>query len=134
MVSNVFIIVVGLILIAPFGYKISLVDTKYLVPIIVVLASLGTITLRSNPVDLLTILVFGVIGLLMKRYDYSIIALVLGAVLGTLSERTLNRSLILSDGSLGIFVGDPLAGILVGLIAVVLSIPILQGQVRRLWS
>jgi putative tricarboxylic transport membrane protein len=133
-VSNVFIIVVGLILIAPFGYKISLVDTKYLVPIIVVLASLGTITLRSNPVDLLTILVFGVIGLLMKRYDYSIIALVLGAVLGTLSERTLNRSLILSDGSLGIFVGDPLAGVLVGLIAVVLLIPILQGQVRRLWS
>jgi len=133
-ISNVLIIVVGLALIAPFGYKISMVNTKYLVPIIVVLAALGTISLRSNPVDLLTILLFGVIGLLMKRYDYSIVALVLGAVLGTLSERTLNRSLILSDGSLGIFVGDPLAILLVTLIVAILLTPVLRESARRIRS
>jgi putative tricarboxylic transport membrane protein len=125
-VSNVLIIVTGLALIAPFGYRVSLVDTKYLIPIIVVLASLGTITLRSNPLDLLTILVFGVVGLLMKRHGYSIIALVLGAVLGTLSERTLNRSLILSDGSPRIFVSDPLAIVLAALIVSVLLFPVVQ--------
>lgn len=130
-VSNVLIIVVGLMLIAPFGYKISLVDTKYIVPIIVVLAALGTISLRSNPIDLLTIFVFGIIGLLMKRYDYSIVALVLGAVLGTLSERTLNRSLLLSDGSLNIFVGDPLAILLVSLIVGILLVPVLKRSIRR---
>jgi putative tricarboxylic transport membrane protein len=133
-VSNVLIITVGLAVIAPFGYKISLVNTKYIVPIIVVLAALGTISLRSNPVDLLTILLFGILGLLMKRYDYSIVALVLGAVLGTLSERTLNRSLLLSDGSLDIFVSDPLAILLVSLIAGVLLVPLLKEQVRRVRS
>lgn len=133
-VSNVLILAVGLALITPFGYRLSLINTKYIVPIIVVLASLGTISLRSNPVDLFTILAFGVIGLLMKRYDYSIVALVLGAVLGTLSERTLNRSLILSDGSLDIFVSDPLAVALVGLILTVLVLPLLRRQARAVQS
>ena len=133
-ISNVLIIVVGLALIASFGYKISLVNTKYIVPIVVVLAALGTISLRSNPVDLLTILLFGVVGLLMKRYNYSIVALVLGAVLGTLSERTLNRSLILSNGSPNIFVGDPLAILLISLIVAVLLVPILKGPVQRVRS
>lgn len=133
-VSNVLILTVGLLVIAPFGYKISLVNTKYIVPIIVVLAALGTITLRSNPVDLLTILAFGIVGLLMKRHDYSIVALVLGAVLGTLSERTLNRSLILSNGSLDIFVGDPLATVLVTLIILVLSLPLIKQQVDWIWG
>jgi len=128
-VSNVLIIAVGLVLIAPFGYRVSFVNTEYIVPIIVVLAALGTISLRSNPVDLLTILLFGVVGLLMKRYDYSIVALVLGAVLGTLSERTLNRSLILSGGSPSIFVGDPLAIVLVCIIVGVLLLP----AVKPVW-
>lgn len=126
MLSNVLILLIGLTLVAGYGYKVSLVDTRVLVPVIVVLAALGTITLRSNPVDLLTMLVFGVVGLLLKRYDYSIVALVLGAVLGTISERTLNRALILSEGSFGIFVSDPLAISLVGLIVLVLLVPPLQ--------
>jgi len=133
-VSNVLIICIGLLVIARFGYKVSLVDTKYIVPVIVVLASLGTITLRSNPLDLLTLLAFGVIGLLMKRHGYSIVALVLGAVLGTLSERTLNRSLLLSDGSYRIFVSDPLAIGLVSLIVGILLLPILRRQIGRVRS
>jgi len=131
-VSNGLIILVGLVVIAPFGYRVSLVDTEYLVPIIVVLAALGTISLRSNPVDLATIFLFGIVGLLMKRYDYSIVALVLGAVLGTLSERTLNRSLLLSGGSPTVFVDDPLALLLVALIAGVLLVPLLKGPIRRI--
>jgi putative tricarboxylic transport membrane protein len=133
-VSNGLILLVGLFVIAPYGYRISFVDTKYIVPVIVVLASLGTVSLRSNPVDLLTLLAFGVVGLLMKRHGYSIIALVLGAVLGTLSERTLNRSLILSDGSLGIFVGDPLAVGIVALIMAVLLAPVARRPLSRLRS
>lgn len=128
MVSNVMILVIGLSLVARYGYKVSLVDTRYLVPVIVVLAALGTITLRSNPIDLLTMLTFGVVGLLLKRYDYSIVALVLGAVLGTISERTLNRALILSDGSFAIFVSDPLAVGLVSVIVAVLLVPPLRRQ------
>lgn len=133
-ISNVLIIIIGLTIVAAYGFRVSLINTDLIIPLVVVLASLGTITLRANPLDLVTMLAFGIIGLLMKRYNYSITALVLGAVLGTLSERTLNRALVLSDGSFSIFVSDPLAIGLVCLTVAVLVIPLARKQIRRVVS
>lgn len=42
-------------------------------------------------------LVFGVLGYVMKKLDYSPAALTLALVLGPLAERALRQSLIISD-------------------------------------
>lgn len=124
-VGNFIIIVLGLAIIAYAGY-VTKVDTDLIVPLILVLSLFGTFALRSNPVDILTALVFGIIGFYMVKNDYSIIALVLGVVLGPIAERNLHRSLQISDGSYMIFFDQPLS-----LAMVILTVLILVGPVAK---
>jgi len=55
---------------------------------------------------------FGVMGWLMKRYDWPAAPMVLGLVLGPLFENTLRQSLTLSHGSGMIFLSRPIAAVL----------------------
>ena len=102
LVGNVIILGFGLAAVTRLGY-LTKIDTNYIIPMVVVLSFLGTFALRINPIDLLTIIVFGVIGFYMVRYNYSVIAFVLGVVLGDIAEDNLYRSLLLSQGSYTIF-------------------------------
>lgn len=110
--GNFIILAVGLTLISRMGY-LTRIDTDIIIPIIVVLGVVGGFLLRLNWLDVFTVLALGIIGYYMKKYDYSIIALVLGIVLGPIAEENLARSLVLSDGSLLIFVSKPLSLLIV---------------------
>ncbi|WP_331234119.1 tripartite tricarboxylate transporter permease [Natronorarus salvus] len=110
--GNFVILVVGLLAVTRVGI-ITKIDTKYIIPVVIVVALSGSFMLRSNWVDVLTVLFMGIFGYYLRENDWSVIALVLGAVLGGLMESNLNRALQLSDGSFGIFVSRPLSAILV---------------------
>ncbi|NUE02899.1 tripartite tricarboxylate transporter permease [Halorubraceae archaeon YAN] len=101
--GNVLILAFGLTMVTKLGY-LTKIDTDYIIPMVVVLSFLGTYALRVNPIDIVTIIFFGVIGFYMVRYNYSVIAFVLGVVLGDIAEDNLYRSLQLSDGSWMIFI------------------------------
>ena len=103
LVGNVVILAFGLLAVTRLGY-LTKMDTDYIIPMVVVLSFLGTYALRINPVDIITIIVFGVIGFYMVRYNYSVIAFVLGVVLGDIAEDNLRTALHLSDGSYMIFI------------------------------
>ena len=51
---------------------------------------------------------FGLLGYLMRKLDYPSAPLILGLVLGAALERALRQSLMMSDGSLSIFVTRPM--------------------------
>ena len=61
-------------------------------------------------IDIWYMLMFGVIGYVFKKLDYPLAPLVLALVLGDLAENALRQSLIMSQGSLSIFVTRPIAG------------------------
>ena len=67
---------------------------------------------------------FGVIGWLMKRYDWSAAPMILGLVLGPLFENSLRQSLTLSHGSFAIFVTRPIAAVLLALALIAVTAPI----------
>ncbi|EMA40887.1 tripartite tricarboxylate transporter permease [Halobiforma nitratireducens] len=130
LVGNVVIIVFGLSMVTQLGYLTKL-DTDYIIPMVVVLSFLGTYALRINPIDILTVIVFGIVGFYMVRYNYSVIAFVLGVVLGDIAEENLYTALQLSDGSFMIFVnpfeyGHWLAPILTFLIVAILFGPFVK--------
>jgi len=54
-------------------------------------------------------LVFGIVGYLMKKFRYEGAPLVLALVLGKMFETTLRQSLILSRGDFSIFVSRPIS-------------------------
>ena len=68
------------------------VDTNVLVPVIAVMCVIGTYAIRTTVFDIVLMLVFGLLGWFMKKYDYSPVALVLGIVLGPIADNELIRT------------------------------------------
>ncbi len=60
----------------------------------------------------------------MKRYEFEAAPLILGLVLGPLFEKSLRRSLILSDGNPGIFFSRPLSAVFLSIALVFLIYPL----------
>lgn len=132
-VGNIMILGLGLALVTRAG-SLTKIDTKYIIPMIIVLSFLGAYALRSgNWVDVITVVVLGVMGYYMKMYDYSIIAFVLGVVLGSIAEENLYRSVLLSEG-VPIFFVRPLSVVLLVAIVAILIGPVIKPYVDQLLS
>jgi len=117
LVGNILILLIGLLIVPHIGAIVTQLDKDIIIPIVVVLASVGAFSLRSNWIDIATVFIFGIVAYLMYQYDYSVIAMVIGAVLSSIIETNLQRSMALSEGSLLIFVDDPLS---IGIIVVMM--------------
>ena len=66
---------------------------------------------------------FGVIGYLMKRVDIPAAPVILGIVLGKLMEEKMRQSMVISDGSLMIFINRPISLFLLFLAVVAITNP-----------
>lgn len=84
---------------APYMARIATIPARILVPIVAVVIFIGTFANEGRIQDLITLLIFSVIGLAMVKYDFSRPALVLGFVLGNLFEKYLSLALN-TDGPL----------------------------------
>ena len=124
--------VVAMMLLATIGILIyGLVLTKALVqvlrvppniimPMIFVLCVIGTYALASRLFDVWTMLLFGVLGFILRKFHYPVAPLVLGIVLGDLLEKSLRRGLVLSDGDLSPFFTRPISATLAAAIGIVI--------------
>ncbi|EFW90203.1 hypothetical protein ZOD2009_21457 [Haladaptatus paucihalophilus DX253] len=121
-VCSVVIIVFGLLVVRWAGY-ITTVNTDLIIPVIVCLSVLGAYSLHSNYIDVFVVLVMGIVGYLMDGYGYSLVAFLLGLILGPIAEENLYRSLQLSGGSFDIFLATPLRIVLVAMILFVVVGP-----------
>lgn len=130
LVGNFFILFVGVGLVTRLGI-LTRINTHVIIPVIIVLSIVGGYTLRTNWIDVITVLGLGIIGYYMVKYNYSVIAFVLGVVLGPIAEENLVRSLQLSDGSYMIFLTKPLSLVIVVLIFIVLFGPHVKPRLEQ---
>lgn len=107
LVCSIIIILFGLFVVRWTGY-ITTINTDLLVPIIITLSVLGAFSLRANYIDVFVVLVLGIIGFFMDIYGYSIVAFLLGLILGPIAEENLYQALQISGGDFGIFAAGPL--------------------------
>ena len=107
-------------------------DVHYLAPIVISVALIGAYALQSSLGDVVAAMVFGVIGYAMVRFDYPRITMVIALVLGGIAERSYHQSLMMSDGSHGIFFTRPVADVLLGLVLLSLTLPALRLLAQRL--
>lgn len=120
-VGNVMLLVLNLPLI---GLWVQLLRVPYaiLFPLILYICLIGAYVINNSTIDVTIMLLFGVVGYLMRKFEYEPAPLVLAYVLSPLLENALRQSLILSGGSFGIFMARPIsAGCLVGAAALLFS-------------
>ena len=132
--GNIMLLVLNLPLI---GLWVQLLRVPYslLFPLILYICLIGAYVINNSVIDVGIMLLFGVVGYLMRKFDYEPAPLVLAYVLTPLLENALRQSLILSGGTFGIFVSRPIsAGCLIAALALLLSslLPFLRKRLSKM--
>jgi len=92
-----------------FFVHVTKIPVKILLGMLMVLCVVGAFATNNSLFDVGVMLVFGVVCFFMARLDYPVTPLVISLVLGNLAETNLRGSLVISHGSLSIFVTRPLS-------------------------
>lgn len=103
-----------------------------LTPFIVTACAIGAYAVHGNMLDVFFLLPFGLLGYVFKKLDYPLAPLVLALVLGDLAESAFRQSLIMSQGTLLIFLRRPIAAAITAAALILLVQPIVAPAWRRL--
>ncbi|MGD1821432.1 MAG: tripartite tricarboxylate transporter permease [Pleomorphochaeta sp.] len=139
--SIMYAIMIGLIFVNIFMYlqgkfltkwfaRIISVPVEVLTPIIVMFCFAGAFSVNSSLFDISVTLVFAVIAYIVNKFGFSTIPILLGLVLGTLTEENFRRSLVLSDGNWSIFISSPICIAFIAMIVITVFL-ILKSQIQR---
>jgi len=118
-VGNVMLLVLNLPLV---GLWASMLRIPYtiLLPLIILFTLIGAYALNNNVSDIWIMIAFGVVGYLMRKFEYPAAPVVLALVLGPLMETNFRRALTISQGDYSVFLTHPISAVL--LLAAVLSL------------
>lgn len=126
-IANIFMSGIGV-----FGSKLWVrvtdIPKTILLPLIFAFSILGSYSVSQSMADVVMCLIFGVIGWLMKKYDYPAAPVVLGLVLGKLIEANFHRAMTL-NGLASFARPLTLALFLISVLAIV--IPLFQDRKKR---
>ena len=99
----------------PWLSRIIHLKRRVLIPFVVAFSLLGVYLTSLNPFDVFLMLGFAVAACALRLNGFPMAPLLLGFILSPMLEENLRRTLLLSDGTLGVFVGAPLTIALLGL-------------------
>ena len=94
--------IVGLIIVltcVPLFAAILRIPFSIIGPIILVMCAIGAYTVHNSAFDVVLMLVFGVVGYVLKKCNYPLAPMVLAIVLGDKAEEAFRQSLLGSQGS-----------------------------------
>src|SRR5690554_4589770 len=133
--ATVAMVVLGIALTKPL-LTVLRVPYSRLMPIIMVLCTVGAFAIASRVFDIWVMLAFGVIGYVLRALGFPLAPLILGVVLGPILDANLRRGLVLSGGSLEPFFTRPISLVLwvTILITVLLGVPAVQRAASRLFG
>ena len=117
--GNIMLLVINLPLIGMW-VQVLRVPQRILLPLILFFCIVGAYAANNSFFDVGVMMLFGVLGYLMKRFDYEPAPMVLAFVLGPMFENSMRQSLKLSGGRFGIFFSRPVSVTLLVLAALVL--------------
>jgi putative tricarboxylic transport membrane protein len=122
-IGNVMLLIMNLPL-ARMWAKVALVPFEILFPLVILFCMIGCYSVNNRLWDVGVMLLFGIIGYFMKKLDIPMAAILLPFVLGRPIESSFVRSMLMSDGSLMIFLTRPICLGLMCFIALIMAVSI----------
>ncbi|WP_291296244.1 tripartite tricarboxylate transporter permease [Elioraea sp.] len=125
MMTVAYIMMIPLVLpLARYASKVVLVPTKYLVPIIIGLTTVGAFADREYAFDMGIAIVFGIIGYIATRTKFHVTSILIGVLLGPVFERYLLRSLRIGQGDPMILFSSTVGNVLWAMLVISVVLPI----------
>jgi putative tricarboxylic transport membrane protein len=134
--AAVFVAVVGMCVLGYFAIKplCKVLDAPEAIvsAFVVVFCFIGAFAARSNLSDLYVIAAFGLIGFLFERFKFPIAPLVLGTILGPLTEGNFMTTMVSFNNDWTVFFTRPISGSILALAVLGLFYPLLRAAWRRM--
>ena len=118
--ANILFLILGYLTI-PLYSKVVTIRKSLLLPLTVIFAFAGSYVFRSDPVDLLILVFFGLFGYVARKLHFDVTPMVMGFILGPPLEYAFGQSMNLSGGNVWhyMFFERPIAGVILAITPVV---------------
>ena len=130
-IGNLMLLVLNLPLVG-LWVKLLKIPKPQLYAGILIFATVGAYGMRQSTFDLFLLYGIGVLGVVMRRFDFPTAPVVIGMILGPLAEAQMRNAVAIGEGSWTIFVTRPMSLTLVLVVVAVLLLPrVLRWVARR---
>lgn len=121
-IGNVMLLVLNLPMVG-LWVKLLKIPRAHLYAGILIFASVGVYGMRQSAFDLFLMYGVGLLGVLMRRYDFPTAPVIVGLILGPLAEAQLRNALSIGEGSWTIFITRPASLVLLVIVLAVVLVP-----------
>jgi putative tricarboxylic transport membrane protein len=129
-VGNLMLLALNLPLVSVF-VTVLRIPYAYLYPLIIMFCILGVYAVNNSIVDVWIMLIMGMLGYILRKFEFDPAPLVLGLVISPIFEQSLRQSLIMSNGYWTIFFQRPIAAGLLAVSAALLCLSALSFVMKR---
>lgn len=118
-IGNIMLVILNVPLI---GLWVRLLAVPYhlLFPAVLMFICLGTYSVNNSSFDVLLVMIFGALGVLMRKLAFPAAPLILGFVLGPMMEDNFRRAMLLSSGDFATFINRPISATILAIAALIL--------------
>ncbi|MGJ7563424.1 tripartite tricarboxylate transporter permease [Variovorax sp. GB1R11] len=121
-IGNVMLLVLNLPMVG-LWVKLLKIPKPQLYAGILIFATVGAYGMRQSAFDLFLLYAIGLLGVVMRRYDFPTAPVVVGMILGPLAEAQLRNAMSIGEGSAVVFFQRPMSITLVVIVVAVLVLP-----------
>jgi TctA family transporter len=129
-IGNVMLLVLNLPMVG-LWVKLLKIPRPQLYAGILIFATVGVYGMRQSSFDLFLMYGLGLVGVVMRRYDFPTAPVIVGLILGPLAEAQMRNALSIGQGSWSVFVERPMSATLLAVVVLVLVTPRLLAWHRR---
>jgi TctA family transporter len=124
-IGNVILVVLNIPLIG-IWVRLLLIPYHILYPAVLMFLCIGTYSVSNSPFDVWLVMIFGLVGFVMRMLHFSSAPLLLGFVLGPLLEENFRRAMLMSRGNLMYLVERPISAVILVFTAAVLILSVVN--------
>ncbi|MDH5538271.1 MAG: tripartite tricarboxylate transporter permease [Rhizobacter sp.] len=121
-IGNVMLLVLNLPMVG-LWVKLLTIPRPPLYAGILIFATVGVYGMRQSAFDLYLMWGVGLLGVLMRRFDFPTAPVIVGLILGPLAEAQLRNALSIGEGSWLVFVQRPMSAVLLAIVVAILLLP-----------
>ena len=129
-IGNVMLLVLNLPLVG-LWVKLLKIPKPALYAGILIFATVGVYGMRQSAFDLFLLYGIGLLGVVMRRFDFPTAPVIVGMILGPLGEAHMRNAMSIGEGKWTVFIERPLSATILAVCVAVLIVPPLLTRFRR---